>query len=175
MSDQHHSILMGGLVVGILSTSYLGILNMLCCLGVMIGGAVGVWHFTSEHRTTLASGEGAQLGAASGLVGLLLSLVLNFLFMKVGLGAEQAVSGLMQSGFSDMMTEEQIEMMREQLEAARNRSFFESVVNFGTIVNLFVFPLFGAVGGAAGASLFRYGDEHGGPESGEAEYEIIDE
>lgn len=173
MTDEQRSILLGGLVIGVLSSSYLGIINMLCCLGVMIGAAAGVWHFASEQRTTLDSGEGARLGASAAVVGLFVSLVLNFLLAKIGLGAEQALSGILRSGMSDVMTDQQLEMMRRQMEEARQRSFFETVFSLGTLSNLLVFPLFGAAGGAAGATLFGYGDA--GPGEQEAEYEIIDE
>ena len=44
MPDTKQSILMGALVTGILSTSYLSLINLLCCLGVIAGALVAVWH-----------------------------------------------------------------------------------------------------------------------------------
>ena len=40
MTSRQQSVLVGAAVTGILSTSYLGFINTLCCLGVIIGGAV---------------------------------------------------------------------------------------------------------------------------------------
>lgn len=161
MSTKQRSILVGGLVVALLSTSYLGIINTLCCLGVMTGGAVGVWHYTSSHRLTISSGDGASLGASAALIGLAISLVLNFVFMKVGLGSESVFTGVMESFMGDMMTAEQMEQFEQQLEQQQERSFFEYLFNAGTLINVVIFPLFGAVGGAFGASLFQYGGEEG--------------
>jgi hypothetical protein len=161
MSTKQESILYGGIVVAILSTSYLGLINTLCCLGVMTGGAVSVWHFTTTQQLTIPSGDGASLGASAALVGLAISLVLNFLLMKVGLGSDTVFTNFLQSVVGDMMTAEQMDEFERQLEHQRRRSFVEYLFNAGTLLNVVIFPLFGAVGGAFGASLFKYEPESG--------------
>lgn len=165
MSTKHRSILLGGLVVALLSTSYLGLINMLCCLGVMTGGAAGVWHYTSSQRITIPSGDGASLGASAALVGFLISLVLNFLLMKIGVGSEAVMTEFLRSFMGDMITAEQLEQIEAQMEQQRQRSFFEYLFSLGTVLNVVIFPLFGAAGGAFGAALFKYGsDEETGAE-----------
>ena len=132
---------------------------MLCCLGVMTGAAVGVWHYTSSHQLTISSGDGASLGASAALIGLGISLILNFILMKIGLGSDTVFTSFFQSFMGDMMTAEQLEQFEQQLEQQRQQSFLEYLFNVGTLLNVVIFPLFGAVGGAFGASLFRYGAE----------------
>ena len=58
MPDKQQSIILGGIVAGILSTSYLGFLNLLCCMGIIIGALVAVWHYTDTHELTIPSGTG---------------------------------------------------------------------------------------------------------------------
>lgn len=171
MSTKQQSILVGGLVVAVLSTSYLGLINMLCCLGVMTGAAVGVWHYTSSHQLTISSGDGASLGASAALIGLAISLVLNFILMKVGLGSNTVFTNFFESFMGDMMTAEQLEQFEAQLEQQRQQSILEYLFNAGTLLNVVIFPLFGAVGGAFGASLFKYGSEPGSEVEGETEVE----
>lgn len=172
MNTKQRSIFVGGLVAAVLSTSYLGLINTLCCLGVMTGGAVGVWHYTSTQRLTLSSGDGASLGASAALIGLAISLILNFLLMKVGLGADTVFTDFFRSIMGDMMTADQLEQFENQLEQQRQRSFLEYLFNAGTLLNVVIFPLFGAVGGAFGASLFKYGDEAGTAPPGEPPEEL---
>jgi hypothetical protein len=161
MPSRTQSILIGGLVAGILSTSVLGLINILCCAGVIIGAAVGVWHYTEENQLTIPSGQGALIGALCGVVGAIVAGILNQLIIAIGLDFATAMQeSLMRSfGFSA----DQFEQMRQMQEAQGGGL---AMILLGSLFNAVLFSIFGAVGGAIGASVFQKGDtsSEGSPE-----------
>lgn len=151
MNSKTQSILIGALVVGVLSTSYLSFINIICCLGVMLGGATAVWHYTSTNELTIMSGEGAGLGALAGILGGLLGFALDQTMGLFGLGSQQIQQGLWE-GF---MQAEQIEAMQEQQEA-----FQSGGMRFvGALIGMAFGAVFGAIGGAVGSSMFKNGEQ----------------
>ncbi len=151
MPSRTQSILIGGLVVGLLSTSVLGLINLLCCAGVVIGAVVGVWHYTEEHRLTIPSSQGAIIGALCGVVGALIAGVLNQLLIVIGLDMAIALQESLMRNFG--MSAEQMEQMREM--QAQQGNILWAIV--GTLFNMVLFAVFGALGGALGASIFQKG------------------
>lgn len=159
MPSRTQSILIGGLVVGVLSTSVIGLINLLCCAGVIIGAMVGVWHYTETYQITIESGQGALIGALAGVVGAIVAGLLNQLLMVIGLDYMGGMREMMQQ-FSQMqgdtgMTDEQMRMMQQG-------SWL--VMLLGVAFNIVLYGLFGAVGGAIGASVFQKGDDTSGAE-----------
>jgi len=149
MSGKSTSILIGALVVGILSTSYLAMINYICCLGILAGGATAVWHYTSTNELTIMSGEGAGLGALAGLLGALIGFGLDQTMGLFGLGSQQVSQGLME-GF---MNQEQLDAMREQQEGMQSGG----MKMVGALIGMAFGAIFGAIGGAIGASMFKKG------------------
>lgn len=159
MPNKTQSILLGGLVVGILSTSYLSFINLLCCAGVIIGGLVAVWHYTSENDLTIPAGQGAAIGALAGVVGALIGAALNWVVGVVGLPDSQEVSQTIQSlitgsGAQDMSPEQE-----EQMRAMQERFSSPMFMIIGIGVSMAVSAVFGAIGGAIGAAVFKKGGD----------------
>lgn len=161
MPSRTQSILIGGLVAGILSTSVLGLINILCCAGVIIGAVVGVWHYTEEYKLTIPSGQGALIGALCGVVGALIAGVLNQVLVVLGLDFATAMQESMMRNFG--MSADQLEQMRQMQEAQEGGVLW---VILGIFFNMALFAIFGAVGGAIGASAFQKGDASSAEPSG---------
>lgn len=155
--EKTQSILLGGLVVGLLSTSYLGLINMACCAGVLIGAVVTVWHYTDTNQLTLKPGEGASLGAMAAVVGGLIAIVLNFILIKMGIRADQAIGEFMLERFRENMPPEQYEEAIEKMNEPMTVANYLKSQWYGA--NLIIFAVFGAIGGAIGAALFKKGPE----------------
>lgn len=162
MPSRTQSILIGGLVAGLLSTSVLGMINLLCCAGVLIGAGVGVWHYTEENRLTIPAGQGALIGALCGVVGAVLAGVLNQLLVVMGLDFATAMQENVMRNFG--MSAEQLAQMREMQQAQQGNVLWAIM---GTLFNVVLFAIFGAIGGAIGASIFQKGDAEPGPAGGE--------
>lgn len=155
MPDFKQSIILGGLVSGLLSTSYLGFINWLCCMGVLVGAIVAVWHYTDTNTLTIPTGQGAKLGAFSALIGLLISTVLNFILIKAGINHETAFSEFILNSFGSQMPPEQVEAMEEAMNQEKTIATYAQAIGIGSIL----FAIFGAIGGAIAAKMFKKGGD----------------
>lgn len=155
MPDQKQSILLGALVAGVLSTSYLGFINILCCAGIIAGAMVAVWHYTETNQLTIASGQGAVMGLLAALGGVVISFVLNYILGLIGLDAQEAIQQWILDFYEGNLPPEQMDQMREQMEGGQ--SWGQRL--FGGAIALVVASIFGAIGGAIGASVFKKGGD----------------
>ena len=168
MTARQQSILIGALVTGILSTSYFFFINMLCCLGVMIGGAVATQQYTSRTRTRIESGDGAVLGALAGVGGAILQPLLNWALRPFGLGFRDIVLRWAES------MQGQPGMSPEMMQQLQTTPSFGAIL-FNLVVGMIVFAIFGAIGGAIGAAIFGEEEAPGTGDVQTAEAEILDE
>ena len=150
MPDKKQSIILGGLVVGLLSTSYLGMINQACCLGVLIGAALSVWHYTTENDVTLKTGTGAGMGSLAAIFGWGLSTVLTWALTLVGIGADKFTKRGVIEGMEAQLPPEQADVIIPVME-----DYFFVVY----IVGILSFALFGAIGGAIATKMFKKGGD----------------
>lgn len=153
MPSKQQSIVLGGVLVGILSTSYLGLINLLCCAGVIIGALVAVWHYTSQNELTISAGQGAGIGAMAALLGWAIAFILNFALIKAGVRSDQAITQIILDKLGSNMPPEQYDAMVQQMEA--EITFGKYFLN--SLIGLAFSALFGAIGGAIGGAVFKKG------------------
>lgn len=153
MSPKGQSILLGAAVVALLSTSYLGFINCLCCAGVIAGAMVAVWHYTNTNSLTIPAGEGAVIGLSAAALGGVISLILNFLLISIGLGAEAAMQEFALDFLAGRVPPEQLEEIEAQMAAGQSAGAY--FVN--GLCGIVIFVIFGAIGGVIGASVFKKG------------------
>ena len=159
MPDQKQSILIGAAISLVLSTSYLSIINCICCAGYIAAGLATVWHYTDAHRVTLESGRGAVMGMLAAVVGAFLAIFLNYILYSLGLSnAGEVIGELMIQQFGASMSPEQL----EQFEAAQNQEIGFLSFFFQGLIWVVMGAIFGAIGGAIGAAIFKKGDDLGG-------------
>lgn len=153
MPSKLNSLLLGGLIVAVLSTSYLAFINLACCAGVILGAMAGVWHYTNENELTIPPGSGAGMGVLIALIGGVVAFGLNYVVGLAGLPDNQEIGQQIQQMFmpGGEITDEQ----REAMEAMNTPAM--QAVNMG--IGLVVSAIFGAIGGAIGASVFKKGEE----------------
>lgn len=152
MPSKTQSILLGGLVAGLLSTSYLGLINLACCAGVIIGAVVAVWHYTNTYNLTISGGQGAAMGALAAVIGAVIGGLLSYLLQFIGI---PGVQELFQGSFEQFLSEEQLEQLEAQQEMAENIG----AVLLGIGINMLIYAIFGAVGGVIGANVFKKGGD----------------
>ena len=155
MSAKQQSILLGGLVVAVLSTSYLGFINCLCCAGIIIGAMASVWHYTSTNELTIPTGEGAVMGLSAALVGFFIAFIINYILITIGIRHDLAITQAILNNFGDQMPPEQVEAMEDQMDAAITIGSYAINGLIGIVFSL----IFGAIGGAIGAAVFKKGKE----------------
>lgn len=163
MTPRQYSILVGAIVTAILSTSYLGLINMICCLGVIVGGAVAAQQFTSRTGASLSAGDGAVLGALAGVGGAVLAAFLDLLLRPVGLDSRSINEGVMENVMQGMQGVEGQEGLMQGFQGGGPMMFVVSLV-----FSVVLYAIFGAIGGAIGAAIFGQDEPHdsGTPEAG---------
>jgi hypothetical protein len=174
MTPRQQSILVGAVVTGILSTSYLGLINTLCCLGVIVGGVVTTQQYAARTAGSVPSGDGAVLGAFAGAAGAVLSAVFDVMLRPLNLDSRSIQQGLqeqlMQMGGGQGMSPEMMQQMQGEgpgLLSVMGLAFL--------FMNLILFAIFGAIGGAIGTALFGEDDAQGPGTAQTVEAEVIDE
>ena len=155
MPDTKQSIILGALVSGILSTSYLSLINLLCCLGVIAGALVAVWHYTETNELTIPTGKGAGMGAMAAIGGGVISMVLNLVLIQMGIRHDLAMVEFILNRFGNEMPPEQIEAMEAQLEAP----FMLGAYFLNALLGFAISAAFGAIGGSIGAKVFKKGGD----------------
>lgn len=152
MPSKTQSIVIGGLVVGILSTSYLGFINFLCCAGVIVGAAVGAWNYGKTYEMAVPTKDGLLIGIASALLGTLLAAILNYVLALAGIRGDLLISQMVIDAFGDNMPPEQLREMEEQMNRPVSLGLF---FNLQLLIGLLITSIFGAIGGAIGGALTR--------------------
>jgi putative flippase GtrA len=155
MPNKQQSIVLGGLVAGLLSTSYLGFINFLCCLGVIVGAVIAVWHYTDNNELTIKPGQGAMMGVLAALVGWAVAFVLNFVLIKIGIRHDLAITQFMIDKFGESMPPESYDQLIEQMET--EITIGKYVLN--GLIGIPISAIFGAIGGAIGAAIFKKGPD----------------
>jgi hypothetical protein len=142
------SFLLSALIAGAISGALanlplLNFVNCILCLWIWVGGFLAVWLYKRyEHGTSSISiGQGAGLGAASGIaavfVGIVVYLLTSFLTLPL---MDSALRALQIEG--DLPTQ-----------SVTAGSIFGSTAVFFAL-NLVLYPLFGAISGLVAASIF---------------------
>lgn len=174
MTPRQQSILVGAVVTGILSTSYLGLINTFCCLGVIIGGIVAAQQYVGRTRTSVKAGDGAVLGAAAGAGGAVLSALFDVVLRPFNLDS-QAVQQSLQEYMMQMMGEEGMKQMMQMQQAQGEGPGLLSVMGLLLLaLNVVLFAVFGAIGGALGTALFGGGEPEGSDGVQTVDAEITD-
>lgn len=165
MTIRQQSILIGAVVTGVLSTSYLNFINAVCCLGVIIGGVVAVQQFTTRSGTSIEVGDGAILGALSGVGGAVIGSILDTALRPLNLDSSSISQGMMENFMQGMQGQEG--MSPEMMQQFQDGGGMMTIL-FGLIVGMVINAIFGAIGGAIGAAAFGSGesaDPRGGPQT----------
>ena len=172
MTPRQQSILIGAIVIGALSTSYLSYINNLCCLGIIVGGVVAAQQHASQTQTSAGAADGALLGMFAGIGGAVLGLLFNLALRPFAIDLFSLTQRSVQQTMQQMpsggaMMEGMVEMMRNP-----GPVFFGGVLLVRIVTN----SIFGAIGGAIGAAIFGGQEESNGSGGVQtAEAEIIDD
>jgi len=159
MQSKQQSLILGGAVAGLLGTSYLGFINILCCLGVIVGALAAVWHYTDTYEKTIPAGEGAGMGAMAGMIGAAISTVLNLILMSFGIRHDLATSEFFLNKFGDQMPPEQYDQLIAQIETPFTIGGWLGENFVGVLIGFAVSAAFGAIGGVIGAKMFKKGGD----------------
>lgn len=149
MSSKQQAIFVGAIVTGVLSTSYLAVINVLCCLGVILGGAIAVQQYAAIERTTVETGDGALLGALAGAAGVIVSTLLDQALKPLQLDSQSIMQDALQTYMENMQGANDLPQ-----QALQGGDPGIGMMLISLVFGLVLYGVFGAIGGAIGASIF---------------------
>ena len=144
--------LMGGLVIGVLSSlPIISAGNCFCCMWVISGGVVAAYLLQQNQSAPLSPSDGAVVGLLAGLIGagisLVISIPVNMIFGPMQAEWMQRVT----SSAGDMPPE--VQSMIENMQRSGGFSMLGVLMNF--VFMLFAGVIFGSLGGLLGALFFK--------------------
>ncbi|MGI9106397.1 MAG: hypothetical protein ACR2G4_09125 [Pyrinomonadaceae bacterium] len=148
MNNKTKAVVIGGAVVGILSTlPFINFVNVCCCGWAIVGGVLAAYLYVKDSPTPVRRADGAMLGAVAGGIGAAIYLV-------IGVPVNYVVGNSMISLLTGIIANTdpaQAEAMRQQMEASQSIGL---IVLKGLFVAVLL-AVFSTVGGLIGVSIFE--------------------
>jgi len=145
---RHKPALLGGLLIGVLSSLPLvAIGNLCCCLWVIVGGLLTVYLEQQAQPDPIDTGDAAVGGLLAGIFGAIIAVA--------GASVTQFFTGpamqeAMQQAFASRTEiSPEVQEMFQKFFTGRN------MILMTAIIDLPVFAIFGALGGLLGVAFFR--------------------
>ena len=149
--------LVGGLILGLLSSiPLIQIGNLCCCLWVLLGGALAARSLINRSPVLpVTYGDGATVGAIAGVVGSAVYLVIG---VPLNLLIGDAISlPLLKSVMEHMDNPEMQRMMEQVIEQAQNQPMGQrlagALVNW--VISAAIYIVFATLGGLIGIAFFE--------------------
>lgn len=139
------SAFLAGLAIGLLGNlPVLNFVNCLLCLWVWVGGLLAVLLYRRSERAApgLTPGQGAGLGALAGLFGTLVGVVVYAMFSFITMPMMDSLARFLE-------VEGDLPFQQGGLQGVGVTSLFFCMVN------IVLYPLFGALSGLISASYFQ--------------------
>lgn len=153
--DKKQPALIGGLIVGVLSSlPVVNIGNYCCCLWALLGGAIAAKLLIDRSPQPVKSGDGAAIGIMAGGIGAAISLIIG---IPLSLMMGPAMFGMMRrlaDVTSDPNVQQALERMIEQMQAQSFGQRLISSIFSGVFVAIFLAG-FSTLGGLLGVAIFE--------------------
>jgi hypothetical protein len=156
MTNKLRSAIIGGVVIGLLSgIPYLNLVNVFCCLWIIVGGALASYLYIKKSSVPVNIGEGAMIGALAGAIGMMVQLLVGVpLTILAGYPELNFLVSIM-----ERLDPQKAEIYRQRVEHILSRpfseQFFSSVFSLGTLLNLLITVVFAMIGGLIAIPLFE--------------------
>ena len=144
--------LLGGVVIGVLSAlPVISAGNCLCCLWVVLGGATATWLLQQNQTTPVEPVDGFLTGMLAGVIGAVVGTLLAIpIQMVMGPMGNEALRRVLEQNGGDMPPE-----VRGMLEQFTGGGFHGAFIAIGLLVSVVINAIFGGLGGAIGAVMFK--------------------
>jgi hypothetical protein len=156
MNSKLRAVIIGGVVIGLLSAiPYVRLGNVVCCLWIVMGGALASYLYIRKSTAPVNVGEGALLGGMAGAIGWAVGIIVGVpLTILTGYPELRFMVNLL-----ERVDPQKAEMYQRNMEYAMSRTFaeqfFYSVFSLQTLLSLLITIVFALVGGLVAVPLFE--------------------
>lgn len=152
-------VIFGALVMTLISTfPLLNLINVLCCAGIMLGGFAGVFFYNKQIRDTsieLTTKDGGIIGLLCGIISAVLVSGINLLMVLFSDVNPITEAYALLEKFGQQLPQEVNETMDKFSDEFNKYGFSPTLSVLSLIINLVIYPLFGAVGAMIGVSILK--------------------
>ncbi len=147
--------LYGGIIMALVSTiPFIGFINCFCCAGIILGGLLAVFFYKNNFTPDTApftAGDCMIVGLIAGNIGAIVGSFLTLLF-------EQLFGNVMVDVLIEWLHSTNVDIPEESWQALEQASegttgFFSFL--FQLVVNVFIYGIFGLLGGLIGYSVYK--------------------
>ena len=156
MNSKLRAVIIGGIVIGLLSAlPYVRLGNVICCMWIVMGGALACYLYIKKSTTPVNVGEGALLGGIAGAIGWAVEIIVGVpLMILTGYPELRFMVNLL-----ERFNPQEAETYQRNLESVMSLSFAEqfyySVFSLQTLLSLLITIVFALVGGLVAVPLFE--------------------
>ncbi len=151
-------IVAAGVMTFLSVTPLVSMINMLCCAGVILGAAAGVYTYNKEvvnYGGMLEIKDGVMIGILGGII---TAIIYTGFFLAIQLFSEgnmftEMSADLEKFGFP--ISPEYYSVMDHFNDETREYGFSPTLTGITLLLNLIIYPLFGAIGGLLTSNLLR--------------------
>lgn len=154
MNDKTRAVVIGGATLGLLSAiPPISFGNLCCCAWVLGGGALASYLYVRRSPTPVLLGQGAELGAMTGVVG---TVVSHSIGIPLGLLLGESFNVFLVKIFENF-NPQVAEEVRKQVEIAQAQTFVQKlpVILATAVFNTVIYVAFATLGGLLGVKLFE--------------------
>ena len=152
-------VIFGALVMTLISTfPLINLINVLCCAGIMLGGFAGVFFYNKQIRDTsieLTTKDGGIIGLLSGIISAILVSGINLLMVLFSDVNPITEAYALLEKFGQQLPQEVNETMDKFSDEFNKYGFSPTLSILSLIINLVIYPLFGAIGAMIGVSIIK--------------------
>ena len=152
-------VIFGALVMTLISTfPLINLINVLCCSGIMLGGFAGVFFYYIQIRNTsieLTTKDGGIIGLLCGIISAVLVSGINLLMVLFSDVNPITEAYALLEKFGQQLPPEVNETMDKFSDEFNKYGFSPTLSVLSLIINLVIYPLFGAVGAMIGVSILK--------------------
>jgi hypothetical protein len=152
-------VIFGALVMTLISTfPLLNLINVLCCAGIMLGGFAGVFFYNKQIRNTsieLTTKDGGIIGLLCGIISAVLVSGINLLMVLFSDVNPITEAYVLLEKFGQQLPQEVNETMDKFSDEFNKYGFSPTLSVLSLIINLVIYPLFGAIGAMIGVSILK--------------------
>lgn len=151
-------IVAAGVMTFLSVTPLVSMINMLCCAGVILGAAAGVYTYNKEvvnFGRVLEIKDGVMIGILGGII---TAIIYTGFFLAIQLFSEGNMFTDMSADlekFGFPISPEYYSVMDHFNDETREYGFSPTLTGITLLLNLIIYPLFGAIGGLLTSNLLR--------------------
>ncbi|MCI0450160.1 MAG: hypothetical protein L0Y79_10335 [Chlorobi bacterium] len=136
----------------------LNFINLVCCAGIILGGAAGTFYYAKQLEKTgqaVQNKDGLMIGLLSGIISAILYVILSTLILMVSKQNPVELLYKIVDEYGIAIPPESEKMLRDVYDEYARQGFSFMMIGIELFVRIISHTIFGPIGGLIAASVFN--------------------